>query len=109
MWLIFALIFPVILCVPRGDERFDTGAQRITRDWNPGVPQYSVAAAHCGHDGDLRTIRHARHESAGVADVLIAYEDVDVLADLILLIEYSIPDPRIGIPKCGKCFGNALA
>ena len=54
-------------------------------------------------------IGHARGESAGVADVLIAHEDVDVLADLILLIEYSIPDPRIGIPKCGKCFGNALA
>jgi hypothetical protein len=26
-----------------------------------------------------------------------------VLADLILLVEHSIPDSRIGIPKCGKC------
>jgi len=27
MWLIFALISPVILYVPCGDERFDTGTE----------------------------------------------------------------------------------
>ena len=67
------------------------------------------ATAYCGHDGDLRAIRYARRESAGVADILIANEDVDVLADLILLVEYSIPDSRIGIPKCKKCLGYSCA
>src|SRR5689334_23667997 len=69
---------------------------------NPWVPPQLLAAAHCWHDGNLRIIGHARCESACVPDVLIANEDVDMLADLILLVEYSIPDSRIGIPKCGK-------
>lgn len=81
----------------------------LTANWNPWVPEQLLPAAHCWDDGNLRIFGHARRESAGVADVLIADEDVDVLADLILLVEYSIPDSRIGIPKCGKCFGYSSA
>ena len=67
------------------------------------------ATTYCGHNRNLRAIRYARRESAGVADILSANEDVDVLADLILLIEYSIPYSRIGIPKRKKGLGYGCA
>ena len=103
MWLIFALISSVILCLPCGGERFTTGHRGTQGNGILG------SAAHCGHDGDLRVVGHTSCESASVADVLIADEDVDVLSDLILLIEHSIPNPRIGIPKCGKCLSYSSA
>ena len=85
-----------------GDE-FPRG--QVARDDLPEL----LSAAHCGHDGDLRILRHTSRESASVPDVLIANEDVDMLPNLILLVEYSIPDAWIGIPKCGKCLGYRRA
>jgi hypothetical protein len=60
------------------------------------------AAADGRNDGNFSPLGNAGCESAGVADILITNEDVDVFANLSLLGHDAIANPRVKRPQRGQ-------
>jgi len=72
-------------------------------------PKESIPATDRGDDGNEGWIGHERRQSARVADILVAYKDIDVLADLALFVHDAIADSRTGSPKRRQCVGDSSA
>ena len=59
----------------------------------------STPAADGGDDRYLTLLWNLSRESASVADIFIPNKDIDMLADLILLVEDAVADARIFHPQ----------
>jgi hypothetical protein len=88
-------VFPAKFTIPGVDETFfhlDRGGGHDSRvlDGNIGL-----AARDGGDDGDFGVGREGSGEAAGVADVFVADEEVDVFADLALFSEDAVADAGV--------------
>ncbi len=70
------------------------------------MPASPASAADCRDYRDLSFVGYRRREASGVADVLVAHEYINVLAQLTLFIEDAIAHAGVKIPQGGKRVGN---
>jgi hypothetical protein len=74
-----------------GDERLE----RRARAGNTST------AADGGDDGNFESFADGSGEAAGVADIFVSDEDVDVLADLALFVHDAVADAGMEPPELG--------
>jgi hypothetical protein len=86
--------------VSRGDEGLQTRA---------GAHAGTSSAADGGDDGDFQSFVDGGGEAAGVADIFVSEEDVDVLADLALFVDDAVADAGIERPERGERVGDSAA
>ena len=69
------------------------GGRRRTR--------HASSAADGGDDGNFESFAEGSGEAAGVADIFVSDEDVDVLADLALFVDNAVADAGMERPERG--------
>ena len=74
-----------------------------TKGWRRGRgrPRHASSAADCGNDGNFESFADGSGEAAGVADIFVSDEDVDVLADLALFVDDAVADAGMERPERG--------
>jgi hypothetical protein len=66
-----------------------------------GGTQSMSSAADGGDDGDFQSFADGSGEAAGVTNIFVSDEDVDVLADLALFVDDAVTDAGIKRPERG--------
>jgi hypothetical protein len=67
------------------------------------------SAADGGDDGNFESFADDSGEAAGVADIFVSDEDVDVLADLALFVDDAVADTGMERPERGERVGDGAA
>jgi hypothetical protein len=66
-----------------------------------GRRRHASSAADGGDDGNLESFLDGSGEAAGVADIFVSDEDVDVLADLALFVDDAVAGAGMEPPELG--------
>lgn len=63
--------------------------------------------ADCGHDPNLTPISDGSCQAAGVPRVFVIHKDVDVIANLSLLVRNAVANTGIHAPESRQCLGQS--
>jgi hypothetical protein len=66
-----------------------------------GRRRHASSSADGGDDGNFESFADGSGEAAGVADIFVSDEDVDVLADLALFVDDAVASAGMEPPELG--------